>query len=314
MPLLTLLAAANASASTSAATNSSAGATGSAGSSAGAAKPATAAAGFNNSELLFNIDVLLLCILGLFFLLLLPRAAIRFTHKREWIDGHFLRSIYLPGQPAARYPARRQDVIAPVAPAYVLDVKGAPAPEPAYSYDDHETSYQHGVWGGATTDESHTYATHADILRKPSTASGRERRRQNVPTYMPGWSTMLPTLASYLRTATGNKLTLGKSIVLLGYFGIILFAGLFMSNPFTTPIRAGFVAASQIPVVVALATKNNLVGLAIGFGYERVSALFISFLPQLSPFRRFVGQCPLREISPQSRSAQFIEYARLSHG
>ena len=121
------------------------------------------------------------------------------------------------------------------------------------------------------TDASHTFASHADLMRKASTASGRERRRQNVPTHMPGWSTMLPTIAAFLRTTIRPGLTIGKLFVELTYFAVLLYAGLYKSNPLTQPVRTGFVAVSQIPIVVALGTKHNVVGMMIGFGYERVS-------------------------------------------
>ena len=247
----------------------------------------------DNSVLLFNVDVFLLCCVALFVLLLLPRAAIRFTHKREWIDGHFLRSIYLDNQPSVvrRPSAKRQDVISPMSPAHIPELKGQGMGEGAESDYGHGTSYGHGLWGGATTAESHTYVTHADVLRKASTASGRERRRQNVPTHMSGWSTMLPTLAAYLRINIRPNLTIGKFFVLMGYFGVMLYAGLFMSNPLSDPIRAGFLAVSQIPAIVLLGTKNNLVGLLIGFGYERVSVSFIFPHPLALPrlrVRRFV--------------------------
>ena len=240
-----------------------------------AAAPAAAAAPFNVSNLVFNVDVFLLCCVAFFVLLLLPRATIRFTHKREWVDGHFLCSTYLEGPaPVTRRPsAKRQDVISPVSPAHLPGGAGA---ESSYTEDYMDK------WG-ATTDASHTcVSSHADMLRKASTASGRERRRQNVPTHMPGWSTMLPRAASFLRTTIRPGLTIGKSIILLGYFGTLLYAGLYMSNPLKDPLRAGFVAASQIPVVVLLGTKNNILGMLIGFGYERVRvARIVSVRPSL---------------------------------
>lgn len=218
----------------------------------------------DNPGLVFDIDLLLLSAVACFVLLLLPRAAIRFTHKREWVDGHFLRSIYLDGHPASirRPAAKRQDVIAPVSPAYLANTYG----NSEYGHDAKEQ------WGGSETDASHTYVSHADLLRKGSSASTRERRRQNVPTHMLGVSTILPGLASFLRTTLRPGLTIGKGCVLLAYFAIMLYGGLYKSNPFADPLRTGFLAVSQIPVVVLLGTKNNVLGMMIGFGYERVSS------------------------------------------
>ncbi|KAG0693019.1 hypothetical protein DFH29DRAFT_1007765 [Suillus ampliporus] len=47
----------------------------------------------------------------------------------------------------------------------------------------------------------------------------------------------------------------------------------YSSNPFTDPERAGWVIASQIPFVYALATKNNIIGMMVGVGYEKLNLL-----------------------------------------
>ncbi|KAI0328757.1 iron reductase [Cubamyces sp. BRFM 1775] len=225
-----------------------------------------ASSSVDDAELVLNVDIFLLCALAIFVLLLLPRAAIRFTHKREWVDGHFLRSTVIQTPVSVvRKPSKRDAVIAPVDPAHIPVPKQAPT-YAAYEFDDTEK------WAN-TTDASHTFASHADLIRKASTASGRERRRQNVPTHMPGWSTMLPTIAAFLRTTIRPGLTIGKLFVELTYFAVLLYAGLYKSNPLTQPVRTGFVAVSQIPIVVALGTKHNVVGMMIGFGYERLNYL-----------------------------------------
>ena len=118
---------------------------------------------------------------------------------------------------------------------------------------------------------------------------------------------MFPTIASYLRVGVRPGLTIGKSILLLGYFGIMLYAGLYGSNPFSDPVRAGFLAASQIPVIVALGTKNNIVGMLIGFGYERVSILMMpEFVLHPLPFRRLAA-------SAQTAVAAFMHHSHFMY-
>lgn len=56
-----------------------------------------------------------------------------------------------------------------------------------------------------------------------------------------------------------------------GYMGIILFATFNRSNFFSDPKRAGWIAVAQIPIVVALASKNNILSWLSGQGYEKVS-------------------------------------------
>ncbi|KAI0699751.1 iron reductase [Cerioporus squamosus] len=272
MPSLTAFAsfvASNATVAAAATNGTQAPAAGGGGQAAAAKPPIT------NGELVFDVDMFLLAGLAVFFLVLLPRAVVRFTHKREWIDGHFLlRSVHL-ADPAATGASVRS---APYHPDVVL-----PANTFRPGYNVGGSSYDHPYeeqWG-SETDVSHTYASHTDLLRKASTATKREHRRPSLPTHMAGVSTLFPPLAAFLRKDIRPGLTVGKSIVLACYSAIILYAGLFMSDPLSKPVRAGFVAVSQFPVVVALGTKNNLVGMFIGFGYERVTQLFHRFAGRL---------------------------------
>lgn len=55
-----------------------------------------------------------------------------------------------------------------------------------------------------------------------------------------------------------------------GYMGGILFATFDQSNFFSDPKRAGYIAVAQIPIVVALAVKNNVLSWLSGQGYEKV--------------------------------------------
>lgn len=87
---------------------------------------------------------------------------------------------------------------------------------------------------------------------------------------------MFPRIAALIRYPIQPELTVGKAFVLIAYSAVVLYAGLYNSNPLTQPLRAGFVAISQIPVVMILGTKNNLLGMMLGVGYERVSPVVTS--------------------------------------
>ena len=60
------------------------------------------------------------------------------------------------------------------------------------------------------------------------------------------------------------------------YFGVLLFAALYRTNVFTSPLRAGYVAVSQIPWVVVLASKNNIISLLLGIGWDHVRPRFFA--------------------------------------
>lgn len=86
----------------------------------------------------------------------------------------------------------------------------------------------------------------------------------------------------------------GQLVVLIGYAALIA-VGLFLyCDPVTNARRAGWVAMSQIPVSVALAGKNSLIGLLVGKGYEKLNyihrwvgqLMFIGILFHVVSFRK----------------------------
>ena len=85
--------------------------------------------------------------------------------------------------------------------------------------------------------------------------------------------------------------------------GLVLFATFDESDIFSDPKRSGYVAMAQIPIVVALATKNNVLSWLSGEGYEKVlfnldltmALAHGEFIAQLHPpLRRTVGDPGLK--------------------
>ncbi|KAH8078723.1 iron reductase [Cristinia sonorae] len=223
---------------------------------------------FNHLNLIFNVDVFILCLVGLFILLCLPRAFVRFIHPEEWRNGHWLRYVDVHN-PLRTHSA---PAIAPLSPAHLPISPKSSDPfndshsEKSHYFDDHR--------GANLQRNASSSSGHALLSRNASTASGRIRkRRDNLPAHMPSWSTMVPWIPNLFRFTIRPGLTVTKVILMLTYFFILLYATLYKSNVFTSPIRAGFVAASQIPVVVVLGTKNNLLAVAVGMGYEKLNFL-----------------------------------------
>ncbi|KAI0073832.1 hypothetical protein K474DRAFT_1666113 [Panus rudis PR-1116 ss-1] len=251
-----------------------------------AAKPASSsAAKFDYAGTVFNLDVVLLGILAVFVLFSLPRAIARFSHGPEWFAGLFLRSVdvevpaqQLEKQPSIAYP--RQAHTSPTTPGRHArpPFASSPVDEDQYENSTEESfspvsGYGYDSRPGNLLRNKSSSSAHANLLRNTSTSSGRVRRtgKLDIPTHMSAWSTMLPSVASIPRYQVKPGLSLGKAILILAYFAAMLYAGLVRANPFTTPVPAGYVAISQIPVVVVLATKNNIPGMLLGMGYERLN-------------------------------------------
>lgn len=189
-------------------------------------------------QLVFHINVFLLALAGVFALFALPRAVARFSRAAEWRHGHILRAIPLERR-ALKPPMR----------SIQSPSSGPPAAD------------------NLTSDESHTFHSEAHLIRHPAA----KEEGWSLPPHVCAWSSHVPTFANILRYRLDVGFSLGQALVLVIYFATLVYAGFLKSSPFTDPLRTGFVAMSQIPVVYLLATKNNILGIFIGLGYEKLN-------------------------------------------
>ncbi|PSR76381.1 hypothetical protein PHLCEN_2v8477 [Hermanssonia centrifuga] len=233
----------------------------------------TSTAGFDNANLVFNVDLFLVAFVALFFLLSLPRAVVRYTHSSEWFDGQLLRYVTLS---KSRRSHRPETLPAPLTAAHTHTSR-TPTPTSTDWLNDSEKYMDNGGYTSAShavLNRSGSGSSQAHLLRNYSSSSGRARRAHlNLQSHMPNWTTMLPQLSWITRISLRPGLTIGGASILIAYFAVMLYAGLYMSNPFTQPLRTGYVAISQIPVVILLATKVNVLGMLLGAAYTRLNYL-----------------------------------------
>ncbi|KAL5524839.1 hypothetical protein ACEPAF_9985 [Sanghuangporus sanghuang] len=201
--------------------------------------------------IVFWLDIGLLCVVGAFFLALLPRAIGRFSNLTEWTRGLLLRS----GPP--------NPMIQRITPNDRL-----------YRPDTRRSSF-----GDGTSDQSHTLADHNAYIRSGKEWASMPSGRGDVvyPTHVRSLATILhPVSKIFTHPLSANKTT-GKLFLTLAYVVTIHVIVLDGDNPFLNPIvnpnRLGYIAISQIPVVIALGTKNNVIGMLLGIGYEKLNFL-----------------------------------------
>lgn len=195
--------------------------------------------------LLFHIDLLLLCLLAICILLAVPRMLVHLSHKSEWSEGIFLRRY-------AGDPARQQE---------------SPAQNRSSIFFDRSRSNQ-------ITSQDTSQAESIEV--HPMRNYSRQTlliQAQHPPKHVPTLSTVFPGVSRLLSFTVRPGYTVGKLVLILAYLGLMLYGGLYGSNPFTNPARAGLVATSQIPLVIMVATKNNVLTYLLGLGYEKASAL-----------------------------------------
>ena len=239
-----------------------------------------AALRFDHGGFVYNADLVILAVLAVFVLFALPQAFTRFTHGPEWFQGLFLRSVEI----APPVQLQKQASISTPSRAYFSPTTPNTGRTEFYTDKEYENSDEgHSPRTNLHRNKS-SGSAHVNLLRNTSTSSGRVRRTHvNLPSHMPGWSSILPWASQYLQISIRPGVTVGKALIVLAYTIAIIYAGLYRSNPFTQSIRTGWLAISQIPVVIVLATKNNVPGMLLGISYERVRLQFLPFDPSLAP-------------------------------
>ncbi|KAI6032654.1 hypothetical protein F5J12DRAFT_712486 [Pisolithus orientalis] len=200
--------------------------------------------------LVFHVDIFILAVGAVFALATLPQAFARLSRGAEWRHGHILRSIRLDyRRPRRRPPPRSSPIPVPPQELYATSSTGH---------------------GGVTSEESHTYVSHTNLIRRPSTGKSAAKL---LPPHVRAWSAVLPQVGNLLRYRLDSGFSVGQALVLGLYSAILIYPVFLKSNPFTDPLRTGIVAMSQIPLVYMLGTKNNLLGVFLAIGYEKARNL-----------------------------------------
>ena len=107
-----------------------------------------------------------------------------------------------------------------------------------------------------------------------SPATQREkgtRARKRYPPHVATCIKFLRPVLTLLRLRISPGFSVAQSLVYFIYFVWVVFATIYRSNIFTDQTRSGWVAVTQLPFVFLLSQKNNVLGLLLGFGYEKVT-------------------------------------------
>lgn len=211
------------------------------------------------SNLYLLADVILLGVAALFLLLALPRAVTRLLRLSAWSEGLFLRA----GATGRHTRYSRSP---------------SSSPKESDVYDFSERSFAARRYAPPQSrrvnfEKSRPAATSPTTVTDDGD-SGRglvaRRSQRRPPAHMPAWSSMFPTMNAWLCATLRPGCSVGRALLLFGYAVLMLFVGLDGGNPFVQYIPAGWVGASQLPVAFLLGTKNNLLGVLLGRGYEKV--------------------------------------------
>ena len=224
----------------------------------------------DDESFVFNVTIFILACVALFAIFTWPRLFTRFSRGSEWTRGHF---IYHSTKPRRRLPTVKRRPTVP----------GRSGPQ-----------YEKGR--APNSDDDHTTFSHVGLVR-------REANRNttfSLPPHCRSWSGINQKASTILGIQVIDGYSLGQCIILICYSAIAIFASFYKSNPFKDYVRTGFVSTAQIPILFALATKNNIIGRFLSLGYEKVKVvprlcvaaprlILVSYSLQLNYLHRFAG-------------------------
>ncbi|KAI0699734.1 iron reductase [Cerioporus squamosus] len=111
------------------------------------------------------------------------------------------------------------------------------------------------------------------LLLRTSETENEKPEFTRAPPHVRAWQAVFPRTTHVLRLPILGRIHLGGVIICVLYFSLLLFAALYRTSIWTNPVRAAYVAISQIPVVYLLATKNNVLGVMLGTAYDKINYL-----------------------------------------
>ncbi|KAG6815967.1 hypothetical protein H0H87_009817 [Tephrocybe sp. NHM501043] len=221
-------------------------------------------------KLVTHVALFLVIVIGFCVLLRLPRAFARFWRSSEWLTGHVF------WHTSFRFSRTK---------TLRMRTKSLPDNYPS------EASSTHEPKEGAS-DDSHTLYSHAKKNEGKATLT-----EFNFPPHVATCPAFLRRLVMLHRIRLSPGFSVSQAAVMTFYFATLIYAAFYKSSPFSDPVRAGWLAASQLPFVFALGTKNNIFGPLIGFTYEKVGLHFVFISgqevisgTQLNYLHRFVGR------------------------
>ncbi|ESK93889.1 putative iron reductase [Moniliophthora roreri MCA 2997] len=205
---------------------------------------------------IYHIDLFLLALICILVLIRLPRVAARFWRFSEWSNGHLLRK-----KPLSQHPIQHVAFNASSGPGH------------------HDLS----------TDDNHTLVGSLENIQRISEKG--IPIQSAYPPHIGSTVRLLRPLLKPFHTRVLPGLSFSHVCVMVAYFGALVYPAFYKTNPFTDPVRFGWITVGQYPFIILFATKNNLLGAMLGTGYEKLNFLhrFVGRLVIVSVNVHFLG-------------------------
>ncbi|KIK96605.1 hypothetical protein PAXRUDRAFT_72202, partial [Paxillus rubicundulus Ve08.2h10] len=217
----------------------------------------------SDKTLVYHLDILIFGIILLFALFNAPRAVARFANRSELFQGHLLRSVALKRNPRnPRMNLNTNSIYLNSDPQNtVLNVDGGST--------DSFTAYETLQYIPSRPVPQYSEKGLPPLPLNASALTALTKQ----PWHLPMLSSFIHPVHAFLSHRVYEAYSLAQVLVMVAYTAVIFYVGFYKSNPFTDPVRAGWVTVSQVPFLYAFATKNNLIGMLLGVGYEKLNYL-----------------------------------------
>ncbi|KAL0579891.1 hypothetical protein V5O48_002138 [Marasmius crinis-equi] len=223
-------------------TSAGAGSSASTNASGASASGAKAAAGGKgpkvDSELLmYHISLFILALLAVVVVVRLPRAIGRFSRAAEWTKGHVFGSKSFSNNTVRRV----------------------------------QWTHDSGPYTGGdySSDSSH------DMYGKEAQLQRVDNKGIPIATSYPPHFASTPAafrpITTLLHTRVHPGVSISHLVVMAIYLAILVYPSFYKTNAFTDPKRFGWIAVAQYPFVYAFGTKNNMIGMVLAVGYEKIN-------------------------------------------
>ncbi|KAL0065866.1 hypothetical protein AAF712_007170 [Marasmius tenuissimus] len=223
---------------------------------------------FDSQTLICHIDIFLLALVVPLILYRLPRIIARLWRFSEWSTGHWLckKSI-------VEHPTRRATL-----------QESLPEGKDLSTNDDHTMTMEQCTTAERVSDKG----TPVHLDYPPHVASSAK---------------LLRPFVKVLRSRVSPGISVLHGCITAIYLSVLAFPAFYKTNPFTDSVRFGWITVGQLPFVFLFATKNNLLGLLIGVGYEKVCAL--EDMDVQSPFILVGNLTHVKKFMPGASQASF---------
>lgn len=225
----------------------------------------------NSISFVFHVNLFIWGILAVVALIRLPRLVGLFGTTSDWYTGHF---VYYSEPKHPKPSVERQDSTRTIVGRHNSTKSLGRNNSTTKTKLDRNNSGKTTVARHNSTRtqvEEDYYDQYQRRFRSGEKAATVERVDLKAPPHFAAVPPQLRSVRGLARTRVFEGYSVGKLFILSNYFYCLVYALFYKSNPFVDATRPAWVSVSQLPLLFALAQRNNLVGSALGYGYEKLN-------------------------------------------